>query len=260
MYESIEKIFKSLNLNEKEIKCYIELTILWSQPASILAKKINVARSTTQFTLDALVKKWFAIKLIKNQITYYSAEKIENIINILNSQKNRYLSEIEEKEKRLKGIIPIINWMKKESTKKPKVIFYEWRQWLEIVYEDVLNSTETVRSFVAFEWREQVMPWYFKDYYKKRVKKWVKIKCIYKDSEIARERTSHNKEELRESAIVDPSKFNWTPEIQFYNNRVTIVSWIEKIWVIIESKEISDAMKSLFDLAWIWAKSLEKSK
>lgn len=258
MYEIIEKTFRLFDLHDKEIKCYTELLNIWSQPASVLARKIWIARSTAQFTLDALVKKWFAAKLIKNQITFYSAEKIENIINMLNSQKNRYLEDFEDKEKKLKTLIPFINWLKKESVKKPKVVFYEWKNWLEMVYEDALSSTETIRSFVAFEWREQVMPWYFKDYYKKRVKNWINIKCIYKDSLIARERVKNNKSELRKSVTVDSEKYDWTPEIQFYDNKLTIASWIDKIWVIIESKEISNAMKALFDLAWIWAESLKK--
>ena len=39
-----------------------------------------------------------------------------------------------------------------------------------------------------------------------------------------------------------------------------IVSYREKLGIIIESKEIADGMKKMFDLAWIEAKRLDKRK
>jgi hypothetical protein len=39
-----------------------------------------------------------------------------------------------------------------------------------------------------------------------------------------------------------------------------IASWREKLGIIMESKEIAEAMKSIFELAWAEAKRLEKSK
>jgi F420-0:gamma-glutamyl ligase len=41
-------------------------------------------------------------------------------------------------------------------------------------------------------------------------------------------------------------------------NLVMIASWKEKLGIIIESHEISDAMKKIFELAWIGAQSLNK--
>ena len=37
-----------------------------------------------------------------------------------------------------------------------------------------------------------------------------------------------------------------------------IASWREKLGIIIESAEIADAMKKIFELAWIGAKQVEK--
>lgn len=36
-----------------------------------------------------------------------------------------------------------------------------------------------------------------------------------------------------------------------------IASWKEKLGIIIESSEISDAMKKVFELAWVEAKRLD---
>jgi hypothetical protein len=43
-----------------------------------------------------------------------------------------------------------------------------------------------------------------------------------------------------------------------YDNKIMIASWKEKLGIIIESAEITDAMKKIFELALIGAKTLEK--
>mgnify|MGYP001377386454 CR=1 FL=1 len=51
---------------------------------------------------------------------------------------------------------------------------------------------------------------------------------------------------------------NFTPDIEIYDNKVMIASWKEKLGIIIESQEISDAMKKIFELAWLGAKQFKK--
>ena len=64
-------------------------------------------------------------------------------------------------------------------------------------------------------------------------------------------------EEKREIAFVPPDKYYFSPEINIYDNKVMIASWKEKLGVIIESVEIADAMKKIYELAWAEAKRLD---
>jgi hypothetical protein len=75
---------------------------------------------------------------------------------------------------------------------------------------------------------------------------------------LAIERAAKNVEENRELTLTPPEKFNISPEIDVYDNKTVFVSWREKLGIIIESKEIADAMKSIFTLAQGEAKRLEK--
>ena len=63
---------------------------------------------------------------------------------------------------------------------------------------------------------------------------------------------------MRETAMVPADKYYFSPEINIYDNKVMIASWKEKLGIIIESSEISDAMKKVFELAWAEAKRLDK--
>ena len=77
-------------------------------------------------------------------------------------------------------------------------------------------------------------------------------------TEIGIERRSHDKEEKREIAFVPKDKYYFSPEINIYDNKVMIASWREKLGIIIESAEIADAMKKIYELAWSEAKRLDK--
>ena len=104
------------------------------------------------------------------------------------------------------------------------------------------------------------LPGYFPEYYKRRTKKGIAIRAIIPDSETGRERKSFDSKEMRESALVPKHMFDFIPEINIYDNKVMIASWREKLGIIIESAEIADAMKKIYELAWAEAKRLDKEK
>jgi hypothetical protein len=103
----------------------------------------------------------------------------------------------------------------------------------------------------------KTLPDYFPKYYKRRAEKGIAIKAVIPNTEMARERIKHNQEEAREVALIPPGKYYFSPEINIYDNKVMIASWREKLGIIIESAEIADALKKIFELAWAEAKRLE---
>ena len=48
--------------------------------------------------------------------------------------------------------------------------------------------------------------------------------------------------------------------IFIYDNKVMIASWREKLGIIIESHEIADALKKVYELAWIGAQHIEDAR
>ena len=50
----------------------------------------------------------------------------------------------------------------------------------------------------------------------------------------------------------------FSPEINIYDNKIIFMSWQEKFSLIIESQELADAFKKIFDLSWQEAKRLDK--
>jgi hypothetical protein len=126
------------------------------------------------------------------------------------------------------------------------------------VYEDTLTSKETILAFATIEDVHAAFSNYFPRYYKRRAEKGINIRAVFPDTPLSIERTKYDTEEARESVLVPANIYTFHPEINIYDNKMMIASWREKLGIIIESTEIADAMKKIFELAWIGAKQVER--
>ena len=238
--------------SEKEIEVYLALLVIGKGVVSEIARKASVNRPTAYHILGALETKGLAKASGKEPKQEYVAESPDQIEKML-------LEKIEGYQKSLEEIRQVIPELKSMQTigDRPKIKFYEGKAGLQKVYEDTLSSSEPIRAYASVEDIQPTLPHYFPEYYKRRAKKGIKIRAIFPDSPDARERASLDKEEIRESLIIPNQKYGFHPEINIYDNKVMIASWREKLGIIIESAEIADAMKKIYELAWAEAKRLD---
>jgi len=250
---SIQKQLGIVGLLENEISVYIALLELGKGTVSEISRKASINRTTGYDILDRLVAK----KLVsisgrepKHEYVAESPDQIENLIS----------SELEKRQQELdlaRQIIPELKSMHNVAG-RPQIRFYEGKEGLQRVYEDTLTSHEPIRAYASVDDVHAALPGYFPEYYKRRAKKLIPIRGIFTESVASRELAKRDKEELRESAFVSAEKYGFHPEINIYDNKVMIASWREKLGIIIESAEIADAMKKIYELAWLQAKSMDK--
>jgi sugar-specific transcriptional regulator TrmB len=245
----------SMNFSEKEADVYLALLELGKGTVSVIARKSNLNRTTGYHILDSLAVKGLVSVSGKEPLQQFVAESPERIIELLQKKFEEYQNYLKEAKETVPQLKPFHN-----ITNRPKVRFYEGKQGLIDVYEDTLTSHEPLRAYANFDDMHKAMPDYFPSYYVRRAKKGLGIKGIVPLTPAALERQEHNKEEARDMVFVPADKYYFSPEIDMYDNKVMIASWRENLGIIIESAEIADAMKKIFELAWIGAKSLEKSE
>lgn len=256
----IENVLHHLGLNSKEIEVYLTALELGRQPASIFARRVKIPRNTTRFLLDKLVEKGFVKKTARANTQLYTPEEPKNLINQLERKRVDLNAKIDEKIGELTAVMAELETRYRPESTKPKVTFYEGEDGLVKVYEDTLKSSEDLRSFASFDAMHGVLPDYFKTYYSRRVKNKIKIRSIHPDTPLARQKTKDDKKEWRESRLVPANQYSFTPEIQFYDNKINITSFKEKLGIIIESQEIYQAMTAIFELAWKEAGRVDKRK
>jgi len=253
----INNVLQSIGLNGKEIEVYLVALELGIQPASTIARRVKIPRNTTRFILDKLVDKGVIKKTKRANTQLYSPEEPKNLINLLERQRVELNSGIDKKINQLNEVMAELESRYRPESTKPKVTFYEGDEGLVKVYEDTLTSSENLRSFANFDSMHGVLPDYFKTYYNRRVKNNIKIRSIHPNTPLAHEKTKHDKKEWRESRLITADQYWFTPEIQFYDNKVSITSLKEKLGIIIESQEIYEAMVVAFELAWKEATRLD---
>lgn len=245
------KTLEYIGFSEKEVVVYLALLELGKGTVAQISRKAGINRPSGYHVLASLELKELAKSSGKKPKQEYVAESPDQIEKMLAKKIKNDQIFIQEARK----IIPELKSLHNISD-RPKVSFYEGKEGLERVYEDTLSSHEEILAYASVGDIQPTLPHYFPMYYKRRAKKGISIRAIFPESPEARERATFDKEEMRQSVVIPNNKFAFHPEINIYDNKVMIASWREKLGIIIESAEIADAMKKIYELAWAEAKRL----
>lgn len=245
-----------LGFSEKEADIYLSLLELGKATVSQIARRGSINRTTCYHILNALLARGIISISGKEPKQEYTAESPDKIIQMF----NRYIEKSHRFIEKAKHIIPQLKTIHNVKG-RPKIRFYEGMEGVQQVYEDTLTSNEPIRAFAHVEDNSKALPKYFPKYYFRRAEKKIPIRAIFPDSPAARELVKFDKIQMRETALVPADKYTFSPEINIYNDKIMIASWREELGIIIESHEIAEAMKKIFELAWEQAKQLDgKSK
>ena len=252
-FSQIEKQLQIIGLSDNEISIYIALLELGKGTVSQISRKALINRTTGYDVLNRLVNKKLISISGKGPKQEYVAESPDNIENLISAEFEKRQNELDQ----ARQIIPELKSMHNVAG-RPQIRFYEGTEGLRQVYEDTLTSHEAIRAYASVDDVHKALPNYFPNYYKRRTQKNIPIRAIFTDNPEGRELAKHDKEEIRESAFVSAEKYGFHPEINIYDNKIMIASWREKLGIIIESNEIADAMKKIYELAWAEAKRLDR--
>ena len=244
-----------LGLSDKEALVYLALLSVGSGTVTEISQQAGIKRTTGYPIIDQLVAKGLATISGKEPTQEYVAEPPRKIALFLEKQAKTLAEKAAYADTFAHELSTVHN-----VAGRPKVRFYEGAEGIQEIYEDTLtaDSKEGILAYAHVEDVHQTLPHYFPKYYQRRAANNIPIKAIFTDTPAARSIARHDKEEKRTSLFVDVNEYNFTPEINIYNNKVMIASWREKLGITIESHEIADAMKKIFKLAWIGAQSLNK--
>jgi len=251
MKKSIESLLKELNFSEKESQVFVVLLENGAIKASDISKIIDLNRTTVYDILESLMKKGVVSKYKKASATYFNAHDPKQLLNYLDREREAADRKIEEQKKKVETSMPdllsIMNFSKKG---RPRVQFFEGEKGMREAYEDTLTSKEPISAFANLQTMKEGLPGFFPDYFKRRAAKKLFIRGIFPRNKECYEQAMHNQEEMRDVRYLPDEKMSFSPEVNFYDNKMLLVSWKEKMAVIIESKELVDLMKLSYNLLW----------
>jgi len=236
---NLSKILQSYGLTDKQAQVYLATLELGSAPVVKIAGKAQMSRSTVYEVLEHLAHLGFVNTFNKKKIKYFSAEDPGQVIRLAESKVNT-----------LKDALPQLNALAGEGRKRPAVRFYQGKEEMKIVLEEMLAEADMLLSFAAPEdmFRE-LGDWYL-NFVKRRIKQKVPVRLIATDSPKAKERQKLGMKELRTVKIV-PNIYKYHANKWIWKNKIALFSFVgDLVAVVIESKELADMERAMFEHLW----------
>jgi len=246
----INELLEQLNFSEKEAKVYLALLELGSAKAHDIAKKTSLNRTTVYDIFDLLLQKGLISKYKKGASTFFNALEPKQLLTYLEREKEEQAKKIEKQKGKVSELLPQLISLQNIYTAKPQVKFFEGEKGMREAYEDTLTSKEIILAYANVETMHEGLPNFFPEYYKRRAENKIFIKAIIPRNNLSIERSKINQEEMRDTRFLPENEMTFSPEINIYNNKMLIASWKEKIAIIIESKELADLQRLIFNLTW----------
>jgi len=239
----IEETLVSLWFSKKEIAIYIATLELWSAAVSTISAKSWEHRVSTYSLLKELKKKWIADEITKNNIKYYSVISPQDLLK-------------KEKAKidKLSDILPELIALWNNHTQKSKVYFYEGKERLKELFWEIVDEGDHLKEpFLSFLGTTNIDPEFEKylisGFINHRSSQPHPTKVIMADvsSQYAKKMI-----DMHELLVIDDPIFDMWNEIVIYWEKVAILSYNkdEIYGLVIESKILSWALKSMFHLIW----------
>jgi len=248
METALIDILKKIGLTEKEAKVYLACIENGTNVVSEIASTAKINRVTTYDILDKLKQKGLVSHFTKNKTKYFTGTNPEIL-----------LEEFEKRTGDLRNALPKFKRLT-GTTAHPRIRYFDSLEGIKAIYTDTLTAKTEILNFSNSEEIRKNWPNYDKEYVSKRVKKKIFLRGICPNDDAGKTVHSQDKKYNREMRLIPKDKFNFTNEINIYDDKVAIISFKDElIGMIIESKEIANSQRAIFDLCWSGTKNFKHS-
>lgn len=236
------KQLQDAGLNENEAKIYLASLEMGQTSASRIAKKAGIKRTTVYLSLENLMQKGLMSTIKKDGKSLYFAEDPRNLERIM-----------VEKKERISKIIPELLAFTNLIDRKPEIRYFEGEEGIKEVLKNGLDKAE--REICVMYSETYISDFdenFFSEYYiPERIKRKIFTRALLPDTEQMRETSRNDEAFFKKSRFMPSDLFKIKMEVMVYGRDATsIISFKEKFALIIESSDIHDSFKSIFETMW----------
>jgi sugar-specific transcriptional regulator TrmB len=236
----LKQQLQQLDLTGKKADVYLACLELGSATVIEIAKKAGIKRTTAYDILMDLAQRGLVSETVKGKKRLFVGEDPEKI-----------RKDLQRKENLISEILPMLKSVYNVRGVKPKIRFYEGIEGLKETYNDTLKYSGEIFAFASEDVVKILGNEWTTEYVLKRAKKGIHAKAIMPASEIVSGYAEKDPEHLRTSKLIDPKKYPFSMEINIYgHSKVSLMSSKEQLGLVIESTEIYNTMKLIFELLW----------
>jgi len=243
---------QKIGFTQKETHVYLAMLELGLASVQDIAQKAGVNRATTYVMIDLLTKKGLVHTVTRGKKRYFAAEEPKRLLQILEERK----SSVQKQLDMIESVIPELEARFNISGQKPIVRFFEGKEGVKAIHEDILKTKAVglLYECVPVDDMVKVFPSMSDDYREKLKAKMAATgmvrRTIYSSVNTAIEDMAQAPSEYR---CIPADSFPFTTEIAVYgDNKVAMISYKGSLTgVLIESTEMHQTFKTMFDLMWV---------
>ncbi len=241
------QLYLSLGLSLKEAQLYDLLL----QRGEMAARDVELEtgfKKNTYVLIKSLERKGMIVRLEREHRVYYQPSSPQNLGYMANKQ----IKSAQRHAAILAEMLPELTAKYSESVDRPVVRYVEGAEGIKELYHTVYNQ-DIPASYgcLDLEKEEKAVPELMNEsLIPNRVKRGSKAYAVLSDSASARDVSSRDIEELRESILVDSKEYPLPAEVSVYGDKVALLSFKKgnMTGVLIENKEIAQSLESIYRL------------
>lgn len=245
MAKSLHKLLHAVGFDEREAQLYVTGLQLQSAPASDYAQSTGLNRVTAYNSLEDLVHRGYFTTVRKRRGKWYAPVAPD------------YLAvEVRKNAEAMERALPELRSLQGAAHRRPVVRFFEGWDGVRRVYQDTLTAQSDILNFANSEVVRRFWPEYDEEYVAQRVARGIYLRGIAPNDATGRRVHGQDDAMLREIRLVSAKQFDFRNEIKVYDSKVAICSFgpAEDVFgVIIESKEVAETQRQIFEMAWRYA-------
>lgn len=238
-----------LGLSPNEAKVYQACLTRGELTIHELTHMTGISRTTIYGVAEYLQKKGLISFVMKQSHRIYCAESPEKLKRYFD-QKQR---DIEQKNKYLDEILPDLKMVFSKAGSKPVISFYQGREEVRNIFEDVITSGAKEVLFVCEIGllEEALGPEFLKDYIPRRVAAGIRTRGLYASDHFPDEELYKSTDANLRTVRLGPPNLKSAVYTGIYQNKVYFISSVHEAYgVVIESKDLSESMKTWFEALW----------
>ena len=250
--DSITDVLASLGLNDKETSVYLALVALGTAPASEIAKRTNLPRSTVQFTCQQLQRRGVISMVQRKNVYLFSADDPRRLLSLVEFQQKM----LERKREDAHRIIGELEQLRNPDTAVPRVRFYEGEEGIDAAWNSVLDDVKEGGEILGFvhpmEPGKDLASTALASFIRRRLGKNVRMRNISTRDVRSNALRALDPKTLRETRGMDLPMDGSPSEVMMYGHKICLVT-VEKGSVfatIIENRSIAELLRASFEDHW----------
>lgn len=244
----MQKKLEQLGLNSMEAKIYLAGLELGPSTPTEIAKRAGVKRPTVYLHLDRLKELGLIGKITKNKKQLFFAEEPERLKSIIKRRQEK----IEQEEKTIENLIPMLKAVSAIIPSAPKVSFYEGKEGIWNVLYDILKDKKDLKAIGSFYPLFQTIsePRFYKEFTMERLKQGTSALIITDKRILKLKNYSWQSGKFRIFRFIEKD-IHLPAMFILYSDKISMLSFGKNpSGTIIASKEIVSMFSYMFDFMW----------